>query len=60
MNIHEIINIPLTGELPARDERARLMRSIRHQPLLDLIQRCVKESSQDRPNANDIISELNA
>ena len=52
--------LPLTGELPARDERARLMGSIRHQPLLDLIRRCLKERRQDRPNASDIISELEA
>ena len=52
--------LPLTGELPARDERARLMGRINHQPLLDLIQRCLKERRDDRPNASDIISELDS
>ena len=55
--MHEIIPLP-SGELPARDERARLMGKINHQPLLDLIQRCLKERRDDRPNASDIISEL--
>ena len=50
--------LPLTGELPARDERARLMGKINHQPFMDLIQRCLKERKDDRPNASDIISEL--
>ena len=48
----------IAGELPARDERARLMIKINYQPLLDLIQRCLKEKWDDRPNASDIISEL--
>ena len=50
----------LTGELPAIDERTRLMIKINHQPLLDLIRRCLKERKEDRPNASDIISKLEA
>ena len=46
------------GELPVREERARLLRRIHHQPLLALIQRCLKERREDRPNASDIITEL--
>ena len=48
----------LAGEFPASDERERLLCKIQHQPLLDLIQRCLKQRRQDRPNASDIISEL--
>jgi serine/threonine protein kinase len=46
----------LAGEFP--DNRARLLHKIQHRPLLDLIQRCLKERRQDRPTASDIISEL--
>ena len=46
----------LAGEFP--DNRPRLLRKIRHQPLMNLIQRCLKERKQDRPSASDIISEL--
>ena len=48
----------LTGELPARDERARLLLKIHHQGLLALIQRCLSENREDRPSASDIISQL--
>ena len=48
----------LAGEFPASDEQERLLCKIQHQPLLDLIQRCLKQRRQDRPNASDIISEL--
>ena len=48
----------LAGEFPASDERERLLCKIQHQPLLDLIQRCLKERQQNRPNASNIISEL--
>ena len=48
----------LSGEFPASDERERLLCKIQHQPLLDLIQRCLKQRRQNRPNASDIISEL--
>ena len=46
------------GELPASDERARLLCMVHYQPLLALIQRCLSERREDRPNACDIISEL--
>ena len=46
------------GELPASDERARLLCMVHHQPLLALIQRCLSERREDRLNASDIISEL--
>ena len=49
----------LTGELPAPDQRARLLLKIfHHQPLLALIERCLSENREDRPSASDIISEL--
>ena len=48
----------LTGELPAPDDRPRLLRAIRHQRLLALIRRCLSENREDRPNASDIITEL--
>ena len=49
----------LAGEFPDMDERGRLLDKIRHQPLLSLVQRCLKVRKEDRPNASDIISELN-
>ena len=49
----------LAGEFPDIDERGRLLDKIHHQPLLSLVQRCLKERKEDRPNASDIISELN-
>ena len=49
----------LTGELPVPEQRKRLLRIIRHQQLLDLIRRCLSERRDDRPNAGDIITELN-
>ena len=48
----------LTGELPASDERARLLGAVHHQSLLALIQRCLSPKKEDRPSASDIISEL--
>ena len=47
----------LTGELPPPNERYRLMGYITHPQLLDLIRRCLRDQ-KDRPNASDIISEL--
>ena len=49
----------LAGEFPDINERGRLLDKIRHQPLLSLVQRCLKVRKEDRPNASDIISELN-
>ena len=48
----------LTGELPAPDERPRLLLKIHHQRLLALIQRCLSENREARPSASDIITEL--
>ena len=49
----------LTGVLPPTDERHQLMDTIRHQPLLNLIRRCLSYHKEDRPDASNIISELN-
>ena len=49
----------LTGELPAKEQRARLLQRIFHEPLLALIRRCLSENRKNRPSANDIISEFN-
>ena len=48
----------LTGELPVREQRASLLRTVRHQQLLALIRRCLSQKREDRPSASDIISEL--
>ena len=50
----------LTGELPAPDERPRLLRTVRHQRLLALIRRCLSENREARPSASDIITELDS
>ena len=48
----------LTGELPAPDERPRLLLKIGYHRLLALIQRCLSENREARPRASDIITEL--
>ena len=48
----------LTGVLPAREERRRLLGRIHHEQLLDLIGRCLRERREERPNASDIIIEF--
>ena len=48
----------LTGVLPAREERRRLLGRIHHEQLLDLIRRCLGERREERPNASDIIIEF--
>jgi serine/threonine protein kinase len=48
----------LTGEFPGSDERTRLLLSIFDQPLLALIQRCLKDKKEDRPCASEVILEL--
>ena len=48
----------LTGVLPPPDERHQLMDTIHHQPLLNLIRRCLSYHKVDRPDASNIISEL--
>ena len=47
----------LTSELSSFDEREEL-NTIRHQPLLNLIKRCLSYHKEDRPDASNIISEL--
>ena len=49
----------LTGEFPSESDRSRLMGSVNHPGLLELIQRCLSQRKEDRPTASDIISELN-
>ena len=48
----------LTGVIPAGDARERLVHRIHHQPLLSLIQRCLRVRKEDRPNASDVITEI--
>ena len=49
----------LTGQLPTREDRLTLLLKVHHDQLLDLIQRCLSERRQDRPDAATIIRELN-
>ena len=48
----------LTGQLPAPDDRRKLLCRVHHKKLLALIRRCLKEKKEERPNATDIVSEL--
>ena len=48
----------LAGELPAPEERARLLGMIHHQPLLALIRECLRINKEDRPSASEVIVEL--
>ena len=48
----------LTGELPAPEDRPRLLSQVHHEQLLRLIRRCLSERIEDRPSASAIISEL--
>ena len=48
----------LTDEFPAEDARQRLLDSIDHAGYLDLIRRCLGEQKEDRPSANEIITEI--
>ena len=48
----------LTGEFPDCDNRASQLCKVLHQTLLSLIQRCLEQRKEDRPTANDIITEL--
>ena len=50
----------LTGRLPAPDIRPGMFRKVQHEQLLHLIRRCLNDNPEDRPNASDIISELDA
>ena len=49
----------LTGQLPTPEDRLTLLLKVHHDQLLDLIQRCLSEGRQDRPDAATIIRELN-
>ena len=49
----------LTGQLPTPEDRPTLLLRVHHDQLLDLIQRCLTETRQDRPDAATIIGELN-
>ena len=48
----------LTGRLPTPEDRPILLLKVLHEQLLDIIQRCLSERKQDRPNAATIIREL--
>ena len=48
----------LTGKLPAPDDRPTLLLRVHHDPLKELIRRCLSERREDRPTASDIITEL--
>ena len=48
----------LTGKLPAPDDRPTLLLRVHHDPLKELIMRCLSERREDRPTARDIITEL--
>lgn len=48
----------LTGEAPAIDNRERLLHITHPQLLVSLIQRCLNENAEDRPNSSEIISEI--
>ena len=48
----------LTGQLPAPDDRRKLLCRVHHKKLLALIRRCLKEKKEERPSATDIVSEL--
>ena len=48
----------LTGKLPAPDDRPTLLLRVHHDPLKQLIRRCLSERREDRPTASDIITEL--
>ena len=48
----------LSDEFPAEDARQRLLDSINHAGYLDLIGRCLREQKEERPSANEIITEI--
>ena len=48
----------LTGKLPAPDDRPTLLLRVHHDPLKELIRRCLRERREERPTASDIITEL--
>ena len=48
----------LTDEFPAEDAHQRLLDSINHAGYLDLIRRCLREQREERPSANEIITNI--
>ena len=48
----------LTDEFPAEDARQRLLDSINHAGFVDLIRRCLREEREERPSANEIITNI--
>jgi hypothetical protein len=48
----------LSDEFPAEDARQRLLDSINHAGYLDLIGHCLREQKEERPCANEIITEI--
>ena len=48
----------LTDEFPQVDARQRLIDSISHAGYVDLIGRCLREEREDRPSANEIITDI--
>ena len=48
----------LTDEFPAEDARQRLLDSINHAGYMDLIRRCLREQREERPSANEIITNI--
>ena len=49
----------LTGKFPDQTERLHQLHSIHHhQPLQALVQKCLEMRKEDRPDASDVISEI--
>ena len=48
----------LTDEFPAEDARQQLLDSINHAGFVDLIRRCLREEREERPSANEIITDI--
>ena len=48
----------LTGQLPTPEDRPALLLKVHHDQLLDIIDRCLRERAQDRPDAATFIGEL--
>ncbi len=50
----------LTGRLPAPDDRAGLLCRVYNDQLLDLIRRCLRDNTADRPTASQIVAMLDS
>ena len=48
----------LTDEFPTEDARQRLLDSVNHAAFVDLIRRCLREEREERPSANEIITNI--